>query len=361
MVDNKREYIFDTIKVIAILMVVITHFPWTDAERLRYGLPFWIDTAMPIFMMLSGYFCFRSFYTKKLETFSDVYEISYLFKRLMRFALPFILIIPIDIICGMCGPNHATFTSCLSRIVVGGQRPGSYYVPMMIQFVMLFPVIYIGIRKWRFYGVVFFIALNFTYECCCSAFDIHREIYSICVLRHFGVIALGAFASYLSISKIASASSKVMIMCGAFMSLCVVLYLYFSCYGHYSPIIFSRWETNCLMASLYTVGFFYLFIGAGGVNRLHGGTDCKKMLAGIGSKTYEIYLMQKLFYAFPAVFVLKLPIYWLIKLMICVFCCFTLGMGYGRILTWLKFVMNKYVNVKLTINADDNFRNLKGV
>ena len=101
------------------------------------------------------------------------------------------------------------------------------------------------------------------------------------------------------------------------------------------------------MASLYTVGLFYLFIGAGG-GRIH--MSCKpavaKMLANIGSKTYEIYLMQKLVYAFPVIIVLNLPIHSGVKLLFCVSLCGVLGFAYEFLLRRLEVYSWGWANIK---------------
>ena len=339
MSDNRRECVFDILKAIAILMVVITHFPWTDADRLRYGFPFWIDTAMPIFMMLSGYFSFRSFFMRQLETFSGLYSLSCLYKRLVRFLFPFLLLAPIDIICGMCGPTHATFTRCVIRLILGGYGPGAYYVPMMIQFVVVFPVVYIILRRYRIYGLLILILFNVLYESCCSTFGINSRVYSMCLFRHIGTVALGGFAACMVTSKTKVGHNVSLMVAGAVMFLVGALYLYFACYGNYNPIIFGRWKTTSVVAAFYTVGMFYFFIGV---------NQCKDNLCIepfekfnsfiIGSMSYETYLMQKVFYAYPATFIYALPINRCFQLLFCAFSCIFLGVMYGWFLRCIKYV-----------------------
>jgi peptidoglycan/LPS O-acetylase OafA/YrhL len=328
-----RRSIFDVIKAFAILMVVVTHFPWTPTERLHYAFPFWIDTAMPIFMTLSGYLGFCSFYNRKLETFGEVYELTYLYKRLARFVVPFLLLIPLDILCGMYGPNHASFANCLFRIILGGQRPGSYYVPMMIQFVIVFPIVYFAIRRYGVCGLMFFVLFNFLYECYCSVFGIHREVYSICLFRHLGIVAFGAFLAHWQMRTVKAYRKSTNMIIWGFASLLVgALYLYLSCYGYYSPIIFCRWKTTSLVAAFYTVGMFLCLMGWGAMYTRPRQCKCYPIEATflkIGGRTYEIYLMQKIFYAFPAIFILNLPINRGMKLALCILSCLFLGVVYG--------------------------------
>lgn len=51
----ERNNSLDFLKGISIIFIIITHFSWTNLERLSFGFPFWIDMAVPIFMLVSGY------------------------------------------------------------------------------------------------------------------------------------------------------------------------------------------------------------------------------------------------------------------------------------------------------------------
>ena len=51
----KRNQFIDVLKGICIIFVIITHYNWSNAARLKYFFPFWIDMAVPIFMIISGY------------------------------------------------------------------------------------------------------------------------------------------------------------------------------------------------------------------------------------------------------------------------------------------------------------------
>ena len=53
--ENHNNSFVDVLKGICIIMVVVTHFSWEEHERLYYLFPFWIDMAVPIFMLISGY------------------------------------------------------------------------------------------------------------------------------------------------------------------------------------------------------------------------------------------------------------------------------------------------------------------
>lgn len=63
---NERCHSIDFIKGICIILVIISHYRWTDYERLRWMFPFWVDMAVPIFMVITGYLHSKSFQKKIL-------------------------------------------------------------------------------------------------------------------------------------------------------------------------------------------------------------------------------------------------------------------------------------------------------
>ena len=71
--SQDRKSVIDIIKGIAILAVIITHTSWTKEERLSYLFPFWIDQAVPVFMIMSGYVNSLSYCKKRLENLTEAF------------------------------------------------------------------------------------------------------------------------------------------------------------------------------------------------------------------------------------------------------------------------------------------------
>lgn len=100
----KRNYFLDVLKGICIIFVIITHYKWQAAERLQYGFPFWVDMAVPIFMIISGYVYACSFRKNEIENIEKAYELKFIVSKLIRYTVPFAvaysLEIMVDIIFG---------------------------------------------------------------------------------------------------------------------------------------------------------------------------------------------------------------------------------------------------------------------
>ena len=51
--------------------------------------------------------------------------------------------------------------------------------------------------QWRINGMVLLVFVNVVYEYYCTKIGVHHEVYRICIFRHLGVVALGAFSASL--------------------------------------------------------------------------------------------------------------------------------------------------------------------
>ena len=64
--QSRLNYL-DFYKGICIIFIIITHYSWNDNERLHYLFPFWIDMAVPVFMVITGYVTSLSFQNRGTE------------------------------------------------------------------------------------------------------------------------------------------------------------------------------------------------------------------------------------------------------------------------------------------------------
>jgi fucose 4-O-acetylase-like acetyltransferase len=56
--DSKAAYrnsMIDILKGIGMVLVIITHYNWSNSEKLNYLFPFWVSPAVPVFIIISGY------------------------------------------------------------------------------------------------------------------------------------------------------------------------------------------------------------------------------------------------------------------------------------------------------------------
>lgn len=65
--EEKRNTFLDIIKAFCILFVIITHDTISEETRQRFLFNFWIDMAVPLFMIISGYVYAASFERNKIS------------------------------------------------------------------------------------------------------------------------------------------------------------------------------------------------------------------------------------------------------------------------------------------------------
>ena len=145
--NKKRNYAVDILKFICIILVIMTHSGFSDEQRLILGFPFWIDMAIPIFMIISGYLWTKSNIKSNRYTIKELYNIKFLIKKALRFIIPFFVALIIEeVVIGVYN-NQFDIKSVIKNFIIGGQGPGSYYTPIMLQFILLFPLIYLCMKK----------------------------------------------------------------------------------------------------------------------------------------------------------------------------------------------------------------------
>ena len=81
MASFRRNIALDSTKGLAILMVIITHFEWTTAERQALLFPFWISMAVPLFMLVTGYVTAASYDRKGITSLRAMYQPRLLWRK----------------------------------------------------------------------------------------------------------------------------------------------------------------------------------------------------------------------------------------------------------------------------------------
>lgn len=92
-ISDRHFRLIDFLKGSCILFVILTHYAWSDAERLSYLFPFWIDMAVPVFMVISGFVGAKSFHRRGIDTFEKAYKAQTLCDRFIRYTVPLFLLI----------------------------------------------------------------------------------------------------------------------------------------------------------------------------------------------------------------------------------------------------------------------------
>lgn len=276
----RRNHSIDCMKGICIVFIIITHFTWNDLERLRYLFPFWIDMAVPFFMIISGFVYARSFIKHEIVTLESAYCLKNVLNRFIRYTVPFAFVFAVEeMLFIYIGGGYDTF-QLIRDFLSGGMGPGSYYYPVMIQFVLYFPIIYILVKKHDFRGVCACALINIIYEVCRNAYGMNVECYRLLVFRYTLCIAFGC---YLSIGNY-----KRNVRLSGIMVLMGILYIVVFRYLGYTPPITNFWTGTCIWACLYIIPISAWILNCNGMKN--------GILELFGKASYNIFLVQMIYY-----------------------------------------------------------------
>lgn len=151
MVIRQRLELLDQIKGLAILFVVFTHLPfWDTSIRLKLGFPFWVDQAVPLFMVTSGFVLLR-------DASSEGVNLKRIARLLVPYTISFVVMMAIiktqdgisveasvatvlglsRDVAGSLGKPFGT----MLLFVCGGPGPGGYYIPVLVQLYLFVPLL----------------------------------------------------------------------------------------------------------------------------------------------------------------------------------------------------------------------------
>ena len=302
----ERNSSLDLFKGICIIFVIITHYQWADRERLSLLFPFWIDMAVPIFMIISGYLYAKSFERHGIGTVENAYEPKALLQRIIRFTVPFTIAYLVEEVAYVVYYHEITPVKSLYRFLVGGAGPGSYYYPVMIQFIFWFPVIFFLIKRHGEKGFVGCIIINFIYELLQRAYGMNEGCYRMLVFRYTFVIAFGC---YMALSK-EKLKTWMLVLLGLVGAGYIVIFKYMNL----TPPITIYWTGTSYLASMFIVPIAYVLITKARIS-------CKP-LEILGKASFNIFLVQMLYYAFAARITYKIisnePLQILVSIVICI-------------------------------------------
>ena len=191
-----RIDLLDMIKAAAILMVIFCHLPIPYIRRIIL-FPLIVDQAVPVFIMLMGY-CHAMSLDNQRTTAGKRFK--HKLAKLCRFAVPWLMIILIEIVILLAGrqipgswpqlAEHFGKFSFGGLFLMGGYGAGGYFFYVMIQLYILIPLLD-RFKGWRLLAIGF--AINILFEIAVRVFDIPMHIYRITALRYVFLAASGIF------------------------------------------------------------------------------------------------------------------------------------------------------------------------
>lgn len=294
---SERIYLIDYLKAISVIMVIFTHYAWEDKTSLFFTLV--IAMAVPIFMVISGFNFTMSYEKKTGGTLRELYAPSLMLHRLYRFLLPFILIyIPEMLLHILMRGDSFSAGDWILYFIEGGLGPGSYYVPVLIVMLFTFPLMYVCIRRFSYFGVCLVALVNLAYELFVYYGHVPGPLYRLLFFRYLLYVALGCYMYFhFQNSKKESLSHKKYPLPWAALLLMFLTGLSFSVAVYqfgWRPPIFRYWVKTAMPLALYIFPFIYVLMRYLGKKQLPD--PFGSILSKIGQASYHIFLIQMVYY-----------------------------------------------------------------
>lgn len=281
---TSRIEFLDYLKAICVLMVIVTHYNWTDKTSPFFTLL--INMAVPVFMIISGY-NFAMSNSKKAEgKLGKMYGWSVIKPKLVRFLVPFFTICLMEIVLLVINEKKVH----PGRIfLLGAYGPGSYYVPIMLQLLVIFPIIYVLVDRNAKLGITLAGIANLLFEVAVKIFEIDKYYYRLSIGRYLLLIAFGCYLYLHPEQRVKRYQMWTMFLVGLAYIIAVL--------GFDKEIgLFEYWKTTAMPVAFYIFPIVILLFRRFYHCRIPGSLG--SLLTWMGQASYHIFLIQMVYYHF---------------------------------------------------------------
>jgi len=287
----------DYLKTISIFMVIVTHLSFTAISRKTLLFPYWIDMAVPFFFIISGYMYSLSWEKRELRNLKDWFGCKNFLDKFLRIFLPYIIIFGIEILLFRILHRNVTVREIIYGFFTGGWGPGSYYFPVLVQLLLLFPFVF-SLSKKK-YGWFILIYIEILLEILIQKLGVSDTTYRLLFFRYLGFVTFGILLYLHSTKRYVWVVSKILnkkcLLFLAFLSGIAIIFLLN--YSFYQPLLFKRWTTTSLPTLLYSFPLVFSFTKAESlIRRVPKALD--DIVRIIAKSTFHIFLTQMAYYWF---------------------------------------------------------------
>lgn len=280
----------DILKGLCIFSVIFIH---TVPRELLYDTlyPFHLWQAVPIFIILMGFNAARSADKRGKQSLSDFYNKAYFQKQFSRLIVPVLIIFVLSALLSIWFDSNPYFgfKTLLLKFPMTGK--GNYYVSIVLQFIFLFPLVFMFYKKHPVAMIITCFAIDVGFQLMSNNdFMMHEQyyLYTGSILRYLSALALGIWISN-NFDLLTKRNAFIVI--GFVLSF---LYIMLEDYTSWSLEVFpSRWRSQTALSFFYPLVLVVLTIKYY-PNVLKG--KIAKFVALLGKASYHIFLVQILYF-----------------------------------------------------------------
>ena len=292
-----RKRNIDFLKGILALFIITLHFDFPEFSIARKLFPVSVEMAVPMFLFISGYLGTLSFNKNGIDSFFAAYSHKFWFPKIKRIVFPFVLFFVAEQILFRVWKFYTVdifeygVLALLFDFLTGGKGQGSYYFPIMLQYVFVFPVIFFVIKKNGFKGLCGVFGINLLFEVLKQAYGMPEYEYRLLIFRYLYVIAAGCFAAFECDSKgdaLYTIKKKPLVSTISFFLGLGFICLF--CYTNYRPKIITLWASTSVLCCLYIVPLMSAYVKKVSIRFAP--------IELLGKASWHIFLFQMLYYVY---------------------------------------------------------------
>lgn len=277
---KKRNPNIDWLKTICILLVIYIHAVPREVQMVL-GRPFYLPHAVPVFMILFGYNRVKSVERRDLEEIDELYDSPFLMKQIKSILVPYILLWVTIELPYWRSIGEVSVNELILSFLEGGRGPGGYFIVLMIQAILLFPLLYWIMEKvGDIKGLTFLFIANIGIEMLSAG--MHPDFYRLFISRHIFTIALGIY--------LAKNEEKINIKKWIPLGIISLVYIVAVEYAGMEFFIEHMWESQHPPAYFWT--FLLAFAG------MSLPMKESKWVTLVGKSSLHIFLVQKIYFMF---------------------------------------------------------------
>ena len=294
---NQRNYLIDILKWVCMVFVIFQHVP---AQGPTLQGPaylhenFWIRFAVSTFLLLSGYTWSLSYGKHNVSNMNDMYKPSLLLKKFLRLAIPWFPIFILATIFNFTMYESWNWLNFFRYLILCGYGGGNYFLVIMFQLIILFPLIFYFVNKYSFKGFLGVYLFTVLFEIFRWSTSMPSSVYMYISIRYFAFVGFGAYLYKDKENKFSFKSWKIDIaLCLSFAAGFVYIWFCFE-----NPILQTNnffinisdgggWMLhNTFLGALYWLPILYILFKKVKVKT--------SWIAYMGKCSYSIFLIQML-------------------------------------------------------------------
>ncbi|WAC05465.1 MAG: acyltransferase family protein [Methanoregula sp.] len=277
----------DLLKGMAIIAVVL-HHTLSVSILLAIGAPFYIYHSVPLLILIAGFTGTYAYMRRNYTTISQCYDAGLLYRRFRRLIIPYVMIFLLQIaIIHIIFHNSFDMGSLVYSFLTGGYGLGAYFVPVIIQSILIVPILYLLALRNPYAMLVGAFVFDLAMEYLAYISVIPLELYYVLYAQFLFAGALGVWLAL---------SARRLTLWIAILGFFSAVYIWIT---YYTQLFTPFFETNIVGVISQAPAYFWTCILAlTGLMFLpkKAETWFYRGLANVGKASWHIFLVQMTFF-----------------------------------------------------------------